>query len=149
MSIKIGILGYGNLGRGVECAVKQNDDMELVSVFTRRNPEDVKILTETATVCNVADVEDWKDKIDVMIICGGSATDLPKQTPVYAKMFNVIDSFDTHARIPEHFANVDAAAKENGHLAMISVGWDPGLFSLNRIYAESILPNGKTYTFWG
>ena len=111
MSIKIGILGYGNLGRGVECAVKQNDDMELVAVFTRRNPEDVKILTETATVCNVADVEDWKDKIDVMIICGGSATDLPKQTPVYAKMFNVIDSFDTHARIPEHFANVDAAAK--------------------------------------
>lgn len=149
MSIKIGILGYGNLGRGVECAVKQNDDMELVAVFTRRNPEDVKILTDTATVCNVADVEDWKDKIDVMIICGGSATDLPKQTPVYAKMFNVIDSFDTHARIPEHFANVDAAAKENGHLAMISVGWDPGLFSLNRIYAESILPNGKTYTFWG
>lgn len=149
MSIKIGILGYGNLGRGVECAVKQNDDMELVAVFTRRNPEDVKILTETAVVCNVADVEDWKDKIDVMIICGGSATDLPKQTPVYAKMFNVIDSFDTHARIPEHFANVDAAAKENGHLAMISVGWDPGLFSLNRIYAESILPNGKTYTFWG
>ena len=149
MSIKIGILGYGNLGRGVECAVKQNDDMELVAVFTRRNPEDVKILTETATVCNVADVEDWKDKIDVMIICGGSATDLPKQTPVYAKMFNVIDSFDTHVRIPEHFANVDAAAKENGHLAMISVGWDPGLFSLNRIYAESILPNGKTYTFWG
>lgn len=149
MSIKIGILGYGNLGRGVECAVKQNDDMELVAVFTRRNPEDVKILTETATVCNVADVEDWKDKIDVMIICGGSATDLPKQTPVYAKMFNVIDSFDTHAKIPEHFANVDAAAKENGHLAMISVGWDPGLFSLNRIYAESILPNGKTYTFWG
>lgn len=149
MSIKIGILGYGNLGRGVECAVKQNDDMELVAVFTRRNPEDVKILTEAATVCNVADVEDWKDKIDVMIICGGSATDLPKQTPVYAKMFNVIDSFDTHARIPEHFANVDAAAKENGHLAMISVGWDPGLFSLNRIYAESILPNGKTYTFWG
>lgn len=149
MSIKIGILGYGNLGRGVECAVKQNDDMELVAVFTRRNPEDVKILTETAVVCNVADVEEWKDKIDVMIICGGSATDLPKQTPVYAKMFNVIDSFDTHARIPEHFANVDAAAKENGHLAMISVGWDPGLFSLNRIYAESILPNGKTYTFWG
>ena len=125
MSIKIGILGYGNLGRGVECAVKQNDDMELVAVFTRRNPEDVKILTETATVCNVADVEDWKDKIDVMIICGGSATDLPKQTPVYAKMINVIDSFDTHARIPEHFANVDAAAKEGGHVGIISVGWDP------------------------
>ena len=149
MSIKIGILGYGNLGRGVECAVKQNDDMELVAVFTRRNPEDVKILTETATVCNVADVEDWKDKIDVMIICGGSATDLPKQTPVYAKMFNVIDSFDTHARIPEHFANVDAAAKEGGHVGIISVGWDPGMFSLNRVYANAILPDGNDYTFWG
>lgn len=149
MSIKIGILGYGNLGRGVECAVKQNDDMELVAVFTRRNPEDVKILTETATVCNVADVEDWKDKIDVMIICGGSATDLPKQTPVYAKMFNVIDSFDTHARIPEHFANVDAAAKDGGHVGIISVGWDPGMFSLNRMYANAILTNGKDYTFWG
>lgn len=149
MSIKIGILGYGNLGRGVECAVKQNDDMELVAVFTRRNPEDVKILTETATVCNVADVEDWKDKIDVMIICGGSATDLPKQTPVYAKMFNVIDSFDTHARIPEHFANVDAAAKEGGHVGIISVGWDPGMFSLNRLYANAILPDGNDYTFWG
>ena len=149
MSIKIGILGYGNLGRGVECAVKHNDDMELVAVFTRRNPEDVKILTETATVCNVADVEDWKDKIDVMIICGGSATDLPKQTPVYAKMFNVIDSFDTHARIPEHFANVDAAAKEGGHVGIISVGWDPGMFSLNRLYANAILPDGNDYTFWG
>ena len=149
MSNKIGILGYGNLGRGVECAVKQNDDMELVAVFTRRNPEDVKILTETATVCNVADVEDWKDKIDVMIICGGSATDLPKQTPVYAKMFNVIDSFDTHARIPEHFANVDAAAKEGGHVGIISVGWDPGMFSLNRLYANAILPDGNDYTFWG
>ena len=149
MSIKIGILGYGNLGRGVECAVKQNDDMELVAVFTRRNPEDVKILTETATVCNVADVEDWKDKIDVMIICGGSATDLPKQTPVYAKMFNVIDSFDTHARIPEHFANVDAAAKEGGHVGIISVGWDPGMFSLKRLYANAILPDGNDYTFWG
>ena len=149
MSIKIGSLGYGNLGRGVECAVKQNDDMELVAVFTRRNPEDVKILTETATVCNVADVEDWKDKIDVMIICGGSATDLPKQTPVYAKMFNVIDSFDTHARIPEHFANVDAAAKEGGHVGIISVGWDPGMFSLNRLYANAILPDGNDYTFWG
>ena len=149
MSIKIGILGYGNLGRGAECAVKQNDDMELVAVFTRRNPEDVKILTETAVVCNVADVEDWKDKIDVMIICGGSATDLPKQTPVYAKMFNVIDSFDTHARIPEHFANVDAAAKEGGHVGIISVGWDPGMFSLNRLYANAILPDGNDYTFWG
>ena len=149
MSIKIGILGYGNLGRGVECAIKHNPDLELVAVFTRRNPEDVKILTETATVCNVADVEDWKDKIDVMIICGGSATDLPKQTPVYAKMFNVIDSFDTHARIPEHFANVDAAAKEGGHVGIISVGWDPGMFSLNRLYANAILPDGNDYTFWG
>ena len=123
--------------------------MELVAVFTRRNPEDVKILTENATVCNVADVADWKDKIDVMIICGGSATDLPKQTPVYAKMFNVIDSFDTHARIPEHFANVDAAAKEGGHVGIISVGWDPGMFSLNRLYANAILPDGNDYTFWG
>ena len=149
MSIRIGILGYGNLGRGVECAIKHNPDLELVAVFTRRNPEDVKILTETATVCNVADVEDWKDKIDVMIICGGSATDLPKQTPVYAKMFNVIDSFDTHARIPEHFANVDAAAKEGGHVGIISVGWDPGMFSLNRLYANAILPDGNDYTFWG
>ena len=149
MSIRVAILGYGNLGKGMECAVKQNDDMELVAVFTRRNPEDVKILTETAVVCNVADVEDWKDKIDVMIICGGSATDLPKQTPVYAKMFNVIDSFDTHARIPEHFANVDAAAKEGGHVGIISVGWDPGMFSLNRLYANAILPDGNDYTFWG
>lgn len=149
MSIKIGILGYGNLGRGVECAVKQNDDMELVAVFTRRNPEDVKILTETATVCNVADVEDWKDKIDVMIICGGSATDLPKQTPVYAKMFNVIDSFDTHARIPEHFAEVDRVAKEHGHVALISCGWDPGMFSLMRLYGSAVLPEGQDYTFWG
>ena len=149
MSIKIGILGYGNLGRGVECAVKQNDDMELVAVFTRRNPEDVKILTETATVCNVADVEDWKDKIDVLMLCGGSATDLPVQTPEYAKLFNVVDSFDTHARIPEHFANVDKAAKEYGHVGVISVGWDPGMFSLNRMYANAILPEGKDYTFWG
>ena len=126
MSIKIGILGYGNLGRGVECAVKQNDDMELVAVFTRRNPEDVKILTETATVCNVADVEDWKDKIDVMIICGGSATDLPKQTPVYAKMFNVIDSFDTHARIPEHFCKCRCSRKRRrtcrNHLRRLGSG---------------------------
>ena len=147
--MRIGILGYGNLGRGVECAIKQNPDMELAAVFTRRAPESVSILTKDAKVCSVADVEQWKDKIDVMILCGGSATDLPVQTPEYAKYFTVVDSFDTHARIPEHFANVDAAAKENGHLAMISVGWDPGLFSLNRIYAESILPNGKTYTFWG
>lgn len=149
MSIRIGILGYGNLGRGVECAIRQNPDMELVAVFTRRNPEDVTILTETAAVCNIADAADWKDKIDVMILCGGSATDLPVQTPEYAKMFNVVDSFDTHAKIPEHFANVDAAAKKGGHIGIISVGWDPGMFSLNRIYAESILVQGSTYTFWG
>lgn len=149
MSIKIGILGYGNLGRGVECAVKQNSDMELAAVFTRRNPEDVKILTENVPVCRIDEAGDWKDKIDVMILCGGSATDLPEQTPVYAKMFNVVDSFDTHARIPEHFANVDAAAKEGGKVGIISVGWDPGMFSLNRMYANAILPQGKDYTFWG
>ena len=149
MSIRIGILGYGNLGRGVECAIKQNKDMELVAVFTRRNPENVSILTKTAAVCHVDDVADWKDKIDVMILCGGSATDLPKQTPEYAKLFNVVDSFDTHARIPEHFANVDASAKEAGKVGIISVGWDPGMFSLNRMYANAILPEGKDYTFWG
>ncbi len=149
MSIRIGILGYGNLGRGVECAVKQNPDMELVAVFTRRAPETVSILTKEATVCNIADVESWKDKIDVMILCGGSATDLPEQTPKYAKYFNVVDSFDTHARIPEHFANVDKAAKESGKVGIISVGWDPGMFSLNRMYANAILPSGKDYTFWG
>lgn len=149
MGIRIGILGYGNLGRGMECAVKQNPDMELVAVFTRRNPEDVKILTEKAAVCRVEDAAEWKDKIDVMILCGGSATDLPGQTPEYAKLFHVVDSFDTHAKIPQHFANVDAAAKEGGKVAVISVGWDPGLFSLNRMYANAILPDGKDYTFWG
>ena len=147
--IRIGIIGYGNLGRGVECAIKQNPDMELAAVFTRRDPQTVKVLTHGATVANVADVADWKDKIDVMIICGGSATDLPKQTPEYAKLFNVVDSFDTHARIPEHFANVDAAAKAAGKVALISCGWDPGMFSLNRLYANCILPEGKDYTFWG
>lgn len=149
MSIKIGIMGYGNLGRGVECAIRQNPDMELVAVFTRRAPESVSILTETAKVCKVEDAADWKDQIDVMILCGGSATDLPKQTPEFAKIFNVVDSFDTHARIPEHFANVDAAAKESGKIGIISVGWDPGMFSLNRMYANAILPEGKDYTFWG
>ncbi len=149
MSIRIGIMGYGNLGRGIECAVKQNDDMELVAVFTRRNPESVKILTEGAKVYSVDDAVKMKDKIDVLILCGGSATDLPEQTPEYAKYFNVIDSFDTHARIPEHFANVDAAAKENGNIAVISAGWDPGMFSLNRLYASAVLPDGKDYTFWG
>ena len=132
MSIRIGILGYGNLGRGVECAIKHNPDLELVAVFTRRAPETVKILTETAAVYSVNDAEKMKDKIDVLIICGGSATDLPKQTPEYAKMFNVIDSFDTHARIPEHFDSVDAAAKESGHIGIISVGWDPGLYILGQ-----------------
>ena len=149
MSIKIGILGYGNLGRGVECAIKHNEDEELVAVFTRRDPSTVKILTEGATVANVSEIENWKDKIDVLIICGGSATDLPEMTPKYAKMFNVIDSFDTHANIPTHFANVDAAAKEGGKIAMISLGWDPGMFSVSRLYANSILANGSTYTFWG
>ena len=145
----IGIIGYGNLGRGVECAIKQNPDMELVAVFTRRDPQTVKVLTPGVTVASVADVAEWKDKIDVMIICGGSATDLPKQTPEYAKLFNVVDSFDTHAKIPEHFANVDAAAKAAGKVALISCGWDPGMFSLNRLYANCILPEGKDYTFWG
>lgn len=149
MSIRIGILGYGNLGRGVECAIRQNPDMELAAVFTRRNPEDVTILTKSAAVCNVADAPEWKDKIDVMILCGGSATDLPVQTPEYVSMFNVVDSFDTHAKIPEHFANVDAAAKKSGKVGIISVGWDPGMFSLNRMYANAILPEGKDYTFWG
>ncbi len=149
MSIRIGILGYGNLGRGVECAIKQNADMELAAVFTRRDPATVQILTEDVPVCRIADVQDWKDKIDVMILCGGSATDLPKQTPVYAEMFNVVDSFDTHARIPEHFEDVDAAAKKGGNVGIISVGWDPGMFSLNRLYANVILPEGKDYTFWG
>ena len=149
MSIRIGILGYGNLGRGVECAIKHNPDLELVAVFTRRDPATVQILTEDVPVCRIADVQDWKDKIDVMILCGGSATDLPKQTPLYAEMFNVIDSFDTHARIPEHFEDVDVAAKKGGNVGIISVGWDPGMFSLNRLYANAILPEGKDYTFWG
>lgn len=149
MSIRIGIMGYGNLGRGIECAIKHNDDMELVAVFTRRNPDTVSVLTKEAKVCSVDDVLAWKDKIDVMIMCGGSATDLPVQTPKYAEFFNVVDSFDTHARIPEHFANVDAVAKKSGKIGIISVGWDPGMFSLNRMYANAILPDGKDYTFWG
>lgn len=149
MSTRIGILGYGNLGRGVECAIRQNPDMELAAVFTRRAPETVSILTKGVAVCPVADAADWKDKIDVMILCGGSATDLPAQTAEYAKHFHVVDSFDTHARIPEHFAKVDEAAKQSGHIAVISAGWDPGMFSLNRLYAGAILPEGKDYTFWG
>lgn len=148
MSTKVGILGYGNLGRGIECALKQNPDMELKAVFTRRAPETVKILGDTP-VYHVDDILKYKDEIDVLILCGGSATDLPVQTPEYAKYFNVIDSFDTHAKIPEHFAKVDNAAKENGNIAVISCGWDPGMFSLNRLYASAVLPEGKDYTFWG
>ena len=147
--IRIGIYGYGNLGRGVENAIKQNDDMELVAVFSRRDPTSVKINTPGVTVYRAEDAEKMTDKIDVMIICGGSATDLPVQTPALAKLFNVVDSFDTHAKIPEHFDRVDAAAKESGKTAMISVGWDPGMFSLNRLYGSAILPDGKDYTFWG
>lgn len=149
MSIKVGIMGYGNLGRGIECAIKQNADMELTAVFTRRAPETVKILTEGVSVYHIDDALDLKDKIDVLILCGGSATDLPVQTPEYAKYFTVVDSFDTHAKIPEHFANVDTSAKESGNVAVISCGWDPGMFSLNRLYANAILPEGKDYTFWG
>lgn len=149
MTIRIGIMGYGNLGRGIESAIRQNSDMELVAIFTRRNPDSVKINTPNVSVVNSADIANWQDKIDVMILCGGSATDLPVQTPELAKMFNVIDSFDTHAKIPEHFAIVDKSAKESGKIGIISVGWDPGMFSLNRLYASAILPEGKDYTFWG
>ncbi|MDO4870053.1 MAG: diaminopimelate dehydrogenase [Bacillota bacterium] len=157
MTIRIGIMGYGNLGRGVECAIKQAPDMELAAVFTRRDPKDIKILTESVNVYSVDDVEkfspvtgaDPEHAIDVLIICGGSATDLPQQTPKYASLFNVVDSFDTHARIPEHFANVDAASKGARTTAVISAGWDPGMFSVTRLYSESILPAGATYTFWG
>ena len=147
--IRIGIFGYGNLGRGVEAAIRQNSDMTLAAVFTRRAPETLKILTEGVPVISADDVLTMKDKIDVMILCGGSATDLPVQTPALAEHFCVVDSFDTHARIPEHFAAVDAAAKASGKVGIISVGWDPGMFSLNRLYASAILPDGKDYTFWG
>jgi diaminopimelate dehydrogenase len=149
MSTRIGILGYGNLGKGVELAVNAAPDMELVAVFTRRDPSSLKIQTAGVPVVSVNDVASYKDKIDVMILCGGSATDLPVQTPEYAAMFNVVDSFDTHARIPEHFANVDKAAKESGKIAVISCGWDPGMFSLARVYSNAILPDGNDYTFWG
>ncbi len=145
---KIGILGYGNLGRGVENLIKQNPDMELVAIFTRRKPQDLKI-NSNAKVVSIDEINQWKDIIDVLIICGGSASDLPVQTPKYAQMFNVVDSFDTHAKIPEHFENVDKSAKENNKVAIISVGWDPGMFSLNRLYANAILPEGSDYTFWG
>ena len=149
MSIRIGILGYGNLGRGVESAIRQNEDMELAAVFTRRAPESVSLRTPGIPVVNVDEIGAWKDKIDVLILCGGSATDLPVQTPIYAKDFNVINSFDTHARIPEHFAAVDAAAMEGGKAGLISCGWDPGMFSLLRMISTACLPDGKNYTFWG
>ena len=149
MSIKIALLGYGNLSRGVESAVRQNPDTELVAVFTRRDPSSVTIATKGVPVVSVKDIESWKDKIDVLVLGGGSATDLPKQTPEYAKWFNVVDSFDTHAKIPEHFAAVDKAAKESGHIGVISVGWDPGMFSLLRMISNAVLPEGKDYTFWG
>ncbi len=147
--MKIGILGYGNLGKGIESAIRQNDDMVLSCIITRRNPASIKPATDGVEVYSVEDIEKLKDKIDVLVLCGGSATDLPEQTPEYAKYFNVIDSFDTHARIPEHFAKVDKVAKENGHVALISCGWDPGMFSLMRLYGSAVLPEGKDYTFWG
>ena len=147
--IRIGIFGYGNLGRGIESAIKQNPDMTLVAVFTRRDPSTLKINTEGVPVLHVDDAPSMVGKIDVMVLCGGSATDLPKQTPAIASLFNCVDSFDTHAKIPQHFEAVDKAAKESGHLAMISVGWDPGLFSLMRAYTGAVLPSGKDYTFWG
>jgi len=146
--ISIGIVGYGNLGRGVECAIKQNNDMTLYGIFTRRKPADVKTLTG-ANVYNIEEILNHKEKIDVLILCGGSATDLPVQTPELSKNFNVVDSFDTHAKIPEHFANVDKQAMASGKVAIISAGWDPGTFSLNRLLGESILPDGASYTFWG
>ena len=148
MSIRIGIIGYGNLGRGTEYAVQAAPDMELAAVFTRRDPAQVKIRADVPVV-PLDRIGEWKDKIDVMILCGGSATDLPEQTPQIASMFHVVDSFDTHAKIPEHFAAVDAAAKASGKVGIISVGWDPGLFSIARVYANAVLPDGKDYTFWG
>lgn len=147
--IRIGIAGYGNLGKGVEAAVKNAPDMELVAVFTRRSPDTVKLRTAGVGVYSFDKIADFKDKIDVIVNCGGSATDLPKTTPMIAESFCVIDSFDTHAKIPEHFAAVDSSAKSGNNIAIISVGWDPGLFSLNRLYMNAVLPNGKDYTFWG
>ena len=147
--MRIGIYGYGNLGKGVECAIKQNPDTELIAVFTRRNPDSLKINTDSAKVVHVSDIDSYVDKIDVLVICGGSATDLPEMTPSLASKFCVIDSFDTHADIPTHFAKVDKSAREGDKLALISAGWDPGMFSLNRVYADAILPCGKEYTFWG
>ena len=147
--IRIGIVGYGNIGRGVEQAIKRNEDMELAAVFTRRDPASVKVATEGAKVVHMDDMLSMKGDVDVMVLCGGSATDLPVMGPEIAANFNTIDSFDTHAKIPEYCANVDKAAKEGNNISIISVGWDPGMFSLNRLYAESILVQGSTYTFWG
>ncbi len=149
MTIRVGIAGYGNLGRGVESAIGQNEDMKLVGVFTRRNPEDVQLLNSDVPVHKMDDIEQFTDKIDVLILCGGSKNDLPEQGPALSAMFNTIDSFDTHANIPDYYEAVNASAKPNGKTAIISVGWDPGLFSLNRLYGEAILPQGATYTFWG
>ncbi|MCL2837459.1 MAG: diaminopimelate dehydrogenase [Oscillospiraceae bacterium] len=149
MKIRIGICGYGNLGRGAEAGIAQNPDMELVAVFTRRKPVESLKINSDVPVVHVSDVEYWKDKIDVMILCGGSANDLPEQTPTFAKIFNTVDSFDTHAKIPEYFKTVDAAAVAGGKISIISIGWDPGLFSVMRLYAGAVLPSGNTYTFWG
>ena len=147
--IRTAIMGYGNLGKGIECAIRQNEDMELKAIFTRRAPETLHTLTQGVPVYSASDVIKYKDDIDVLILCGGSATDLPEQTRAYAGYFNVVDSFDTHAKIPQHFEQVDQAAAESGHIAVISVGWDPGMFSLSRLYANAILPAGNDYTFWG
>ncbi|MBQ5641640.1 MAG: diaminopimelate dehydrogenase, partial [Ruminococcus sp.] len=147
--VKIGILGYGNLGKGVEAAIKKNADMELVAVYTRRDPATLTINTEGVPVKSTADLDTGKEALDVLIICGGSATDLPEMTPKYAAMYNVIDSFDTHAKVPVHFANVDKASKAAGKIGIISCGWDPGMFSISRVYAHAVLPDGKDYTFWG
>ncbi len=147
--IKVGIVGYGNLGRGTIEAIKKCSDMKLVAIFTRRAPESLSINEPNVEVLHISSAEEYKDKIDVMILCGGSATDLPEQGPYFARMFNTIDSYDTHAKIPEYFGMVDEAAKVSGKTSIISVGWDPGLFSVNRLMAEAILPSGETYTFWG
>ncbi len=147
--MKIGIYGYGNLGRGVEASIAQNPDMQLVAVFTRRDPESLHIATQSAQVVHTSKVLEWKDKIDVMILCGGSATDLPEMTPALAANFHLVDSYDNHSSIPAHYAAVDAVARENGTTALISCGWDPGMFSLNRLYGSAILPEGRDYTFWG
>ncbi len=151
MKIRIGIIGYGNLGKGVELAIQEQEDMELMAIFTRRNPSSIadKLQTKGVPVIELDKIQEWKDKIDVLLLCGGSATDLPEQTPKFAGMFNVVDSFDTHKNIPIHYAKVDEAAKKAGKIGLISSGWDPGVFSVNRVMADAILPKGKTYTFWG